>query len=150
METQEIKAESIARLVNDLWSTVLGLEIGEGPGGGQDHDPGTLTTWIRIIGSLNLVVLLQCPEKLARRVASIMFDVEESQVRPDQVTDSLKELANILGGNIKGMTVKYHFLSMPSVSEPGQEPHFAGGEVVYDASFHCDNQPIKLKVLRME
>jgi chemotaxis protein methyltransferase CheR len=149
MEPQEIKKESIERLFNDLWGSVLGLKIEE-TGSLNGVAGNEFTTWIRIIGTQNLVVLLRCHERLAQKAASIMFGVEPEQARPDQVSDSMKELVNILGGNLKGMLVKYHFLSMPSVSALGEEPHFVGGDPIYESSFLCDNDPLKLTVLRMD
>lgn len=151
METQEISSESIERFIKDLWSTVLGLEITEDtPGGSWRNTGGSYTAWIRIIGTLNLVVLLQCNEKLSQEVAATMFGTDLEQTRVDQINDSMKELVNILGGNIKGLTSKYHFLSIPAVLELNQQPNFFGGEVMYEADFISNNQPLKLKVLNLK
>lgn len=151
METSEIKLENVQGLVRNIWSSVLGLELDPlSPGGAPASLGASMSAWVRIIGSNNLTVLLQCSENLARKSAALMFSVSEAEVVEDQVKDGLKELVNILGGNVKGMMTKYHFLSMPSVSEPGKEPRFPNSEPLCEFHFKHQDQVLKLSLLRMD
>ncbi len=148
METSELKIETVQSLTQDLWGSMLGLKLNPRAEEGV-HGP-CYTSWVRIIGGINLTVILKCREDLARKSASAMLDIPEAEITPDQVKDGLKELANILGGNIKGMMAKYHFLSLPAVSELNQEPRLPEGEALCDFHFECQGQPLQLTVLRTD
>lgn len=150
METSEIKLENVQGLVRNIWNSVLGLDLETlSPGGSAPMGP-SLSAWVRIIGSNNLTVVLQISENLARKSAALMFSASEDEVTEDQVKDGLKELVNILGGNVKGMMTKYHFLSMPSVSEPNKEPRFPNNETLCEFHFRHQDEGLKLSLLRMD
>lgn len=151
METSEIKLENVQGLVRNIWSSVLGLELDPVSSGGVPDPPGSsYSAWVRIIGSNNLTVVLQCSEALARKSAALMFSTLESEVGEDQIKDGLKELVNILGGNVKGMMTKYHFLSMPSVSELNKEPRFPNSEPLCEFNFKHQGDGLMLSLLRMD
>lgn len=152
METSEIKLENVQGLVRNIWSSVLGLELDTLSPGAAPAVPlgASFSAWVRIIGSNNLTVVLQCSETLARKSAGLMFSASENEVGDEQVKDGLKELVNILGGNVKGMMTKYHFLSMPSVAEPGKEPRFPNSEPLCEFHFKHQEEILKLSLLRMD
>ena len=151
METVELKTEGIRQFVQDLWGSMLGLEPTSAEGKGDwAASGGCYTAWVRIIGGINLTVILKSSEGLARKSASLMMETSEAEITSDQAKDSLKELANILGGNVKGMMAKYHFLSLPAVSELNQEPRLPEGEALCDFHFQCQDHPFQLTVLRTD
>jgi chemotaxis protein CheX len=151
MEATEIRLESVPRLVNDIWGSMLGLELA-GPAAPAETGapPDSYTAWLRIIGSENITIILKCPESLAQKATAAMFDTRLEEVSPDQVKDSLKEIVNILGGNVKGMLTKYHFLSMPSVAEPGRNPYFPMDEMIGEFKFTSLGQDFQLTLLKVD
>jgi chemotaxis protein CheX len=150
METTEIRLENVPKLVNDIWGSILGMDItASAPGEGGDLSD-SYTVWLRIIGSQNITVVLKCPQSLAQRATAAMFDTRLEEVNPDQVKDSLKEIVNILGGNVKGMLTKYHFLSMPSVAEPGRTPYFPMDEIIGEFNFKSQGQAFQLTLLKVD
>jgi chemotaxis protein CheX len=150
METTEIRLESVPRLVNELWGSLLGMELASPAADGGGSPPDSYTAWLRIIGSENITIILKCPESLAQRATAAMFDTRLEEVSPDQVKDSLKEIVNILGGNVKGMLTKYHFLSMPSVAEPGRNPYFPMDEMIGEFKFTSLGQDFQLTLLKVD
>ena len=63
---------------------------------------------------------------VAERLACVMFQVDEAS--PEEVRDLLGEMANLVGGNIKGMLPGPSRLSLPVVAPPVD--HSALGEQV--------------------
>jgi hypothetical protein len=59
-------------------------------------------------------------------------------------------LVNIIGGNIKGMLVKYHFLSLPSVSELHMGHGAPVGALLCELFFRCEEGGLKLSLYKME
>ncbi len=149
METMEIKLDAVPRLMNDIWGLTLGMEIAPAPLSPEEMT-GTYTAWVRIIGSQNITLILKCPESLAHKAAAAMFDCKPEAADPEQVKDSLKEIVNILAGNVKGMMTKYHFLSMPSVCEPDREPRFPAGDLMGEFGFQSSGETFKLTLLKVD
>ena len=149
MDISGIKIDNIQNVVREIWNSVLGLNLSftasPAVAGG-----GIYTSWVRIIGSDNLTVLIQCSEGLARTSTANMFGVAESEVTEDQMKDSLKEMVNIIGGNIKGTMTKYHFLSLPSVSDLNKDPHFPNADLICEFNFKYLDQSLRLSVLRVD
>src|ERR1035438_9495715 len=129
---------------------MLGLEISAAAAGKGVEPADAYTAWLRIIGSQNITIILRCPRSLAQSATAAMFDARSQEVGPDQVKDSLKEIVNILGGNVKGMLTKYHFLSMPSVAEPGRTPFFPMDEVIGEFHFQRQGQDFELTLLKAD
>ncbi|MDP2227974.1 MAG: chemotaxis protein CheX [Moraxellaceae bacterium] len=70
---------------------------------------------IMIEGAWNGQVVVACSRRLAQRVAAVMFQCEDSELREALWADALNEIANIIGGNVKSL--------LPSPSRLGL-PHF--------------------------
>ena|ERR1700722_3854857 len=150
METTEIRMDSVPKLVGDIWGSMLGMEITPTVTGGEAAIAGYYTAWVRVIGSQNITVILRCPDLLARKAVAAMFSCPLEEVAPDQIRDGLKEIVNILGGNLKGMMTKYHFLSMPAVSEPDREPRFPTGDIIGQFNFQSQGQGLQLTLLKVD
>ncbi len=150
METTEIRMDSVPKLVSDIWGSMLEMEIAPAVSAGEEALAGVYTAWVRVIGSQNITVILRCPDILARKAAAAMFQCPIEEVVPDQIRDGLKEIVNILGGNLKGMMTKYHFLSMPAVSEPDREPRFPAGDILGLFHFQSQGQPLQLTLLKVD
>src|SRR5580698_2871378 len=100
METTEIRMDSVPKLVGDIWGSMLGMEITSSISAGDEAIAGAYTTWVRVIGSQNITVILRCPDLLARKAVAAMFQCPIDEVAADQIRDGLKEIVNILGGNL--------------------------------------------------
>src|ERR1041385_4121781 len=101
MKTKELETKSVEQLMDEVWNSMFGMEIVSvtremALEGGEDF----LTAWIKIIGSAEVMVVLKCSTHLTRKSAAIMFDMAETQVGPEEEREGLKELVNIVGGNI--------------------------------------------------
>lgn len=103
-----------ARNVFNVMADIALEECHEGPGEEQEE---WVTALIGFEGSYSGLVVLHCPEPLARRTASSLLRVGDNIAAQD-VHDAMGEVVNILGGDIKllldGSGKKVH-LSVPSV-----------------------------------
>jgi chemotaxis protein CheX len=59
-------------------------------------------------------VLVQCPQPLAVRMAGVLFQLDDDAVNEDDVVDTLAELANVIGGNVKSLLPAPSQLGLPS------------------------------------
>jgi chemotaxis protein CheX len=70
---------------------------------------------VSVTGAWRGHVVVRCSEAAARKAAAALLGVELEDVTPDDVTDALGELANIIGGNVKSLLPEPCALSLPHV-----------------------------------
>jgi chemotaxis protein CheX len=146
-----VETMKMTEAVETIWSTMLGLEVKANPTTAATIGrirPSMLTGCIQITGAWQGAVTLECSGGLARRLASIMFSADVCDLSPDQISDALGELTNIIGGNIKALLPEPSQLSMPAVTE-GTDYLFTvpGSQPMAQMSFTCEGKPLQVTVL---
>ncbi len=146
-----LNLEAIDRFLLDLWATMMGkTPIGTGKKGFR-AGTSLISAYIRILGARNLMVRLTVTDKTAADSASYLFGDGKGLVPAELSEDALKEMVNILGGNIKSMMSKHHFLSIPSVAPKTSESlGLPTGEVLFDRYYEVGNEPIHLAVMDLK
>jgi chemotaxis protein CheX len=142
-----IAARDIQEVVCNIWTTTLGvaLECRE-PGSAAIPEP-TVAASVRIAGECEGSLVILCSAACARDVAAKMFEVEPAEVSFDDVRDAMGELANMVGGNIKGLLGVTCHLSLPTVEE-GTANRLAmkGVEPASWVDFECEGEALSVKV----
>ncbi len=83
-------------------------------GTGEPLEGEVTQALIRIVGEWSGAITLDIESGTARTAAEVMLQVED--VEPEEVTDAVGELVNIIGGNIKSLLPTPSKLSLPQVS----------------------------------
>jgi chemotaxis protein CheX len=109
--------EDMRRTVEALWALTLGRPVEPCEAAPAEGQP-LLTATVPIRGAWEGSVSLRCPPALARDLAASLFDQGEggAAVGDAEVHDALGELANIIGGNLKGLLSGPCRLGLPTVS----------------------------------
>ncbi|MCZ7527730.1 MAG: chemotaxis protein CheX [Acidimicrobiia bacterium] len=103
---------------------------------------------MQITGAWEGAVMLDLPEPLARDAAAAMFGMEPDELGDDEVLDALGELANMIGGNVKGMLDADCKLSLPTVAEGKDFRVCVPGSGVQTALvFDCAGKPFQVQLL---
>lgn len=103
--------DDVVELTRLIWETVLGLAV-EGPLG-EGGDTLDVSLSVDISGNWEGTVSLAMPRALARSAAAAMLSVPEDEVPPNELRDAVGELANMIGGNVKGILPGPNRLSLP-------------------------------------
>jgi chemotaxis protein CheX len=144
-----VEAAMVTAAVETVWAATLGLEakVESSTNGGRPKLT-TLTGCIQITGAWQGAVTVECSGGLARRVASIMFGTDTAELTPDQVSDALGEMTNMIGGHIKALLPEPSYLSMPAVTV-GTDYLFSvhGGRPAFQRSFTCEGNPFQITLL---
>ena len=82
--------------------------------------PPRQTAVISIAGPQNLMVAVAADDADAVHLACAMFAVEAGEVDSSMRDDTLSELANIVGGQIKAIVGDKHVLGLPTVMSSSQ------------------------------
>jgi len=138
----------ICSVVENVWSSVLGLEIIPAWGVRQNGEEDDLCGTVKIVEShWRGVVSLACPLPLAKKAASVMFDQIERDINLDQIEDALGELTNITGGNIKLLLPELSTLMLPEVySQQDVNAPFQNGRLISRVHFESEGQPLVVAI----
>ena len=134
--TSPISSELVASLVSLAWSTFVGETAEE-----EEPSPidGTvICASIAIGGPWSATILLFCNKSLALSCAAAVLGTPPEKLRDADVHDVMGELANIIGGNLKGIVCdsdEVWTLSLPAVANGMQS--VPGSRLAAEVQFRC-------------
>ena len=109
--------------------------------------PEYVTSWVSISGSWSGTITIGCSMAAARRAAAAMFGVTPEEASEEEVRDAMGEVANIIGGNLKGMLQGHSTLSLPTVADGADDSMHVPGSVAIQASrFESGGEPLVVTV----
>jgi chemotaxis protein CheX len=122
IDTREALAESVVPIAQDLFTAMI------------DGEPGLLTptdaveapiadpvhAWVDIVGPSRYRALVVTARPTADRLARALLQMpDDEDVALEDVQDALGEVANVVGGNLKGMLPEGSSLTLPVVDVVG-------------------------------
>jgi chemotaxis protein CheX len=131
-----------------IWSQTLGVSLTPQP----DTDMGELAMiegQVQVTGGWRGTLVLQCSVGAARRAAGVMFNRHESELTPEDVRDTVGELANMIGGTVKSMVAADGcFLSLPIVIEGSDfNVRALNTKIIARQAFDDAGEPVVVTVL---
>jgi len=135
-------ADHVVAITRDLFTAMVDGEPGE-----LDELPGTapvltdsVRAWVEIRGDRALRTLVATGRLTAERITRALLDLEEhDDVAADDVGDALGEIANVIGGNVKGLLPDRSVLSLPVVAFGGPAPD---GAPLWTRSLQWREEPL--------
>lgn len=136
------------RITVDIWSTVFDIDVESAET--TDRVAGrSLTGTVQITGDWNGAVMVECSDRLARQATATMFGMEIDEVTEEDVHDTVGEIANMTGGNLKSLLPGSCQLSLPTVTSGIDYEHSVrGSRVVERVAFDAVGE--SLVVTRIE
>jgi CheY-specific phosphatase CheX len=146
-----VRGAELSAIVQEVWRSMLGLDArlsSPPPAAGTRLEAyDGLIGCVGLAGSLEGAVVLACPGPLARRAASVMFDLPIEQVEESEVSDVLGELTNVVAGNLVSNCLDGCQVQLPKVLDPASyERGFASIRLVEDLAFECPAGAFLLRV----
>ncbi|MFN3191445.1 MAG: chemotaxis protein CheX [Aureliella sp.] len=135
-----VSSNHVVLMMQDLFQSLLDQELNS-----ISATPPVTSSWIRakieITGQHSCFVQVSADREMSYRIASSMFCMEPEEIAIEEVGDALCEVANVIGGNIKGVINRDCGLSLPCIDN--REP------IVKDGSIVCnfENNEHYLKVI---
>jgi CheY-specific phosphatase CheX len=142
--------EAISRIVTDIWTSMLGLEVKFIPEGvSLPPDEPSKVGYIQLTGDWEGTVTLFCPESLAYKATASMFELPEDEVSHEEIHDALGELINMTAGNINAQLLSDSNISQPFVTA-GNDRSVPEGKIARQLGFLCEGKPLLATVLEKE
>ena len=130
-------------ICNAVWASLL--EAGPEPADGLPDSDATIGAEISIGGAWEGTLRLRCSPEAARAVTAEVLMCDASEVDDDMVGDTLGELANIIGGNVKALLPDSCQLGLPTALVPDAGDRVATTQYAWHAGpFHIalDASPV--------
>lgn len=133
----------------EIWAAILGLELKPADAMAAHAEHARVVTGVvQITGDWGGAVTVQVSERLARTATALMFGSEPADVTEDEITDTVGELANMTGGNVKSLLSGSCQLSLPSVTTGvDYQVHISGAEAIDRATADCDGELVVMTML---
>ncbi|MFO0923699.1 MAG: chemotaxis protein CheX [Pirellulales bacterium] len=140
-----VPTEDIIAVTNNVLTTMLQLEAlptEDQEGCATSH---RMTGCVQISGAWTGAVVVQTTQEFAGQAACKLLLLEENNVEHNDRQDTLAELTNMIGGNIKSIVPGPSFLSLPSVTT-GQDFDFRlfGAGLVNTVSMNCNGEKLRV------
>lgn len=132
-----VSNEQIISLVENIWSSMLGLDISVSNSVlSNSDDKTTVGATIQITGPSKACVMLLCSLEYSKYAAAAMLGMSQDEISEEEAFDAIGELANMVGGSIKEIMGSQYHISLPTIAV-GKSLHLTspGGVVVNQIAF---------------
>ena len=108
-----------------------------------------MTACIQITGAWVGAIVLTCSETMAKGVTATLFDIERSEVSPEDLMDAVGEMVNVVSGNLKALLPAPSALSLPSVADGNNYTVNVPGTVVQNRVDFVspESEPLSITIL---
>jgi chemotaxis protein CheX len=104
----------LAEIVEGATTLMLGLELGTWSAG-TESEHCAIGASVQFTGDWSGALVIRCDSHLAHEAAAAMFGCDVDAIDPDELSDALGELANMIAGNVKPLLPAASLLSLPTV-----------------------------------
>ncbi|MEZ6092874.1 MAG: chemotaxis protein CheX [Pirellulaceae bacterium] len=104
-----------------------------------------MTAAIRISGDWNALLEVSTTDTAARIVTEVMCGLTQEEMTEEDIKDALGEIANMIGGNVKGSLPGESKLSLPCVGNHDQFPiNESSNDILIDMAL--DDHPFRVRL----
>jgi hypothetical protein len=139
-----INEDILREVTQTAWQAMLGISL-EASGAPakvvrEDH----IVSQVSIHGAWDGTVFIRWTPTAAHNAARLLYQSDTPSA--EEVRDLIGEMANIVGGNLKGLLPGPSWLSLPIVEHsPGTD--IANAVAVHEAWFECAGEPVGVRVV---
>ncbi len=144
----EVDESDLAEMVEQVWESYLDPE-GVSPliPTYDENQPSEVHSSVSITGSWCGHVVYASSTAAARRAAAAFLAMDIEQVSEEDLSDTLGELANIVGGNVKAMLPPGAQLSLPQVVlAPESSARFPNTERISGVYGMWEGEPVSISM----
>lgn len=142
-----ISTDEILTVTENVFTTMIGspVELDTETSNLAEHSP--ITGLVHIAGKWSGAVMVQTTGQFATIAASRMLAIDEADVQKADHQDTMAEIANMIGGNIKSLVPGPSVLSLPTVTTGDDfDIRIFGTHVVNTVAMIADGQQLRVVV----
>jgi CheY-specific phosphatase CheX len=146
-----VETTELADVVRSVWESTLlpgeplAAEPGQGERAARDYE---YVSCIDIGGAFRGALSVECDEALARAIAAGMFARSEAELDEHELCDALREAANLIAGNVKGLLALGCSLSLPRATKGSEALLFNEHQrTLHETNFASCGRALRVRVL---
>jgi len=142
----QIHAEDVIKLTNDIWASMLGMELAP-----CDHvdfagaEP-ILAASVEVMGDWQGRIRLDCSPRLAREAAARFVGADPAEITSEQVRDALAELTNMTAGSVKALLPCASRLTIPGM-DTSALPAPTRSDLCLQSGFTYAGEPLLITIV---
>lgn len=146
----EPSLDDIIALTQQVSDSVLGMSAEPLPDTSVPHHSEVIAS-VQISGEWQGAVVVTCARHVAEAITEAMFAMDPGTTSQEELDDAMGEMANMIGGNIKGLVPGPSQLSLPTVVE-GKDisATIPGSALAVEALFVLDSGTLGVQVLKTD
>jgi chemotaxis protein CheX len=109
-----LQETDLAEIVEGAATMMLGLDLGA-RSSDEKSERCAIGASVQFAGDWSGALVISCDSTLAHEAAAAMFGCDVDNIDPDELSDALGELANMIAGNVKPLLPAATMLSLPTV-----------------------------------
>lgn len=109
-------AEDMVAVATETWETMLGLSLTPSEPEMFGSAERVAVSMVNIVGDVSGTVSVKSSLRTACALAAAVFGLEPELLRTDDIVDGFGEIANIIGGNVKGLLPGSTMVTLPTVA----------------------------------
>lgn len=113
----QLDTPTVRAVTHEVCSTTLSMPIFDRELPSEIGRADEVAAEVEVAGGWNARISVVASKNLARKLAGRMFQQDAASIEDSDMEDSLCELANIIGGNLKGIVGAEADLSIPAFRE---------------------------------
>ena len=116
-----IDISELEQIATQVWQLLMGSDIS--PTGNTatiPNETAPTVSFVELTGAYSATVALHIDDQLIRSAAATMFGVEGERVSDTEMQDTARELANMVGGNVKCLVDQPTTLGLPEIAPADQ------------------------------
>lgn len=145
-----VDAQQVLTLSQDLWTNQLGLSVQTDAGSDATNGEKTWSSWVRVSGSWQGAIVLECPESIVRHAAVMLFHTDGETAGEDEMRDAARELADLVGSRMRSLLPDDSKLSRPSLVVDVEDQPFGSMNGLGNFQLNCEGRPVRIAVYEAE
>jgi len=143
----QIHAEDVIKLTNDIWASMLGMELAPCERVDFAGAEPVLAASVEVMGDWQGRIRLDCSSRLAREAAARFVEADPAEITSEQVRDALAELTNMTAGSVKALLPCASRLTIPGMDASARPAPTRSG-MWLQSGFTYEGEPLLISIVQ--
>jgi chemotaxis protein CheX len=144
-----LSPEDVEQVTKTVWMALVEEELVPASEEQSTLSGRFLTGCVQITGEWEGAIVVSCSYNLAMSTTAFMFDMGVDEVTREELQDAVGELANMVGGSLKGLVPGPSRLSLPTVVDGSDySTKIPGAKQEVQAALVSSGEPLIVTVMR--
>jgi chemotaxis protein CheX len=145
LQAQMQLSTELVAIVGEVWDSFMLGEVEPQPE--APHVPGLVTSAnVCLSGTWTGVLMVECDPSVALKLSSALLGLDDGTASESDIADTLGEIANVIGGNLKNVLPTPTVMSLPVVARSMSPSRVKDAVEVCSVAFRWEDASLRVIV----